>query len=181
MKLLFGQTLYINIDQPPLIIYSKLDYYKCIYYICIIVKLNVMWSKEISIKTEASKEQIWKYWTKVANWNVWDNQVISSSINGEFRIGQTGQLVPNGGPKSEFELIEVTKHKSFTSRSKLPFTKMDFVHQLEEVDGHLVLTHKVEISGKLTFIFSRLIGEKIIKHLPVAMNKLSTIALNDLT
>ena len=139
-----------------------------------------MWSKEISIETEASKAQIWNIWAQVSSWNDWDDQVISSNLNGEFKIGQIGQLVPNGGPSSKFKLIEVTKHKSFTSRSKLPFTKMDFVHQMEEVDGQLVITHKVEISGMLTFIFSKIIGEKIIKHLPEAMNKLSTIAQRDL-
>lgn len=135
-----------------------------------------MWSKEISIKTKASKEQIWKLWTNVSNWNTWDDQVLSSNLNGDFKIGRIGQLVPKGGPKSNFELVEVTPKKSFTSRSKFPLTKMDFIHQIEEVEGEIILTHKVQITGMLTFLFSRLIGNKVIKELPYAMNKLSNIA-----
>ncbi len=135
-----------------------------------------MWSKEVSIRTRATKEQVWKLWTDIPNWNTWDEQVTSSNLNGEFKIGQIGELVPKGGPKSNYTLIEVTPHKSFTSRSSLPFTKMDFIHEMEEVDGALILTHKVQFSGFLSFLFSNVIGSKIVKELPHAMNKLSDMA-----
>lgn len=135
-----------------------------------------MWSKEVSIKTNATKEQIWKLWTDVPNWNIWDEQVISSNLKGDFKIGQNGELVPKGGPKSNYELVEVTPYKSFTSRAKLPFTKMDFIHEMKEVEGTLILTHKVQFSGILTFLFSRVIGNKLVKELPHAMNKLSNLA-----
>lgn len=136
-----------------------------------------MWSKEISIKSLSSKEQIWNLWTNVSNWNLWDDQIISSKLNGEFKMGQTGELIPAGGPKSTFKLIEVTEQKSFTSRSTLPLSTMDVIHEMREAEGEIIITHRVEISGVLSFVFSKLIGNKIIRHLPNAMNKLSNIAL----
>ena len=135
-----------------------------------------MWAKEVSIKSNACKEQIWKLWADVPNWYTWDDQVLSSSLNGDFKFGQTGELVPKGGPKSKFELVEVSSKKSFTSRSKLPIGTMDFIHKMEEREGQLIITHKVQISGMLTFLFSRLIGNKIIKELPRALHELSNKA-----
>lgn len=135
-----------------------------------------MWSKEVSIKTQASREQIWKLWSDVANWKNWDAQVKSSSLNGAFSINQTGEIVPAGGPKSQFEIVEWTNNESFTSRSKLPLTIMDIVHQIDELNEQLIITHKVEFKGILSFLFSKLIGNKVIDGLPKALNELSTQA-----
>lgn len=137
-----------------------------------------MWTKEVIIKTKASKEAIWKLWADVSNWKSWDDQVMESSLDGSFTIGEKGLLRPRGGPKSTFELVELTKEKSFTSRSSLPLGKMDFIHSMEESNGELVLKHRIEISGILTFIFSRVIGNKLIKELPKALNKLVDLAEN---
>jgi len=136
-----------------------------------------MWSKEISIKSLSSKEQIWSLWTNVSNWYLWDDQVISAKLHGAFKMGQTGELIPAGGPKSTFKLIEVTEQKSFTSRSTLPLSTMDVIHEMREEEGELIITHRVEISGILSFVFSKLIGNKIVKHLPNTMNELSNTAL----
>jgi hypothetical protein len=58
----------------------------------------------------------------------------------------------------------------------LPLAKMDFVHKLTEKNGKLLLTHGVKISGITTFLFSRVIGKKIIAELPKAMQSLSEMA-----
>ncbi len=137
-----------------------------------------MWANQVTIKTNVSKGQIWKVWSDVSNWNVWDDQVITSVLDGQFIQGQKGMITPKGGPKSTFELVEVTKEASFTSRSILPLAKMDFIHRIEESGGELTLTHRVEISGMLTFLFSRVIGNKLIKELPKALNELVTVAQN---
>ena len=137
-----------------------------------------MWANQVTIKTKVSKAQIWKVWSDVSNWKVWDDQVVESELDGQFSQGQKGTIIPKGGPKSTFELVEVTKEVSFTSRSKLPLTKMDFIHKIEESEGELTLIHRVEISGMLTFLFSRVIGNKIISELPKALDKLVVIAQN---
>lgn len=138
-----------------------------------------MWTKRESIKTNASKKEIWKLWIDVKNWNIWDDQVVSSSLDGEFKIGQTGQIRPKEGPKNSFKVVEITSNKSFTTRLKLPLSKMDFIHKMEEKNDEIILIHEIQITGFLTFLFSRIIGEKIIKELPRALNKLSELAQNN--
>ncbi len=138
-----------------------------------------MWTKRVVFKTNATREQIWKLWTDVENWNKWDSEVEFSELNADFEIGTYGILKPKKGPKSKFKLISVNKLNEFTSRSSLPFTKMDFIHEMNEKNGELFITHGVRIKGLLTFLFSRVIGEKIIQELPKAMENLSKMAENN--
>lgn len=135
-----------------------------------------MWNKKVTIKTKTTREQIWKLWSDVKNWNAWDNEVDYSELNGKFEVGAIGILKPTKGPKSKFKLIKVDKFNKFTSRSFLPLTKMDFIHEMNEKDGELFITHGVEIKGILTFLFSRVIGKKIIRELPQALKNLSKMA-----
>lgn len=53
-----------------------------------------MWTKKVTIKTKASREQVWKLWTDVNNWNTWDSEVAYSELNGNFEIGTFGILQP---------------------------------------------------------------------------------------
>ncbi|WP_166965418.1 SRPBCC family protein [Yeosuana marina] len=135
-----------------------------------------MWSKKVTIKTNASREQIWNLWSDVKNWNKWDNEVEYSDMNGQFETGTFGILKPIKGPKSKFKLISVDKLNEFTSRSFLPLTKMDFIHEMNEKNSELFITHGVEIKGLLTFLFSKVIGKKLIRELPKAMENLSKMA-----
>jgi hypothetical protein len=43
-------------------------------------------------------------------------------------------------------------------------------------NGELFITHGIEIKGLLTFLFSKVIGRKLIRELPKAMENLSKMA-----
>lgn len=149
------------------------------YYICTdIFKTNIltMWTTEVTRKTTATKEQIWELWADVPNWSVWDKEVETSELFGGFKKGTKGVLKPAGGPKTKFEMTECTNFKSFTDRSFLPFCKMDFIHSITEINGGIEITHKVVMTGFLTFLFSKVIGSKIEVGLPVAVEELIKIA-----
>lgn len=135
-----------------------------------------MWSKELTIKVESSREQIWKLWSDVGNWKDWDKTIEYSKLEGDFKQGSKGILKPKKGPKTKFEILEIDYLKKFTSRSNLPLAKMDFIHELTEKEGELYLTHRLEIKGVLSPIFSRIIGENIIKELPEVMSELSNLS-----
>lgn len=140
-----------------------------------------MWKKEITIEIQASKEEIWKIWSDVKNWNKWDSEVQWSILEGKFEMGTKGILKPTKGPKTKFIILTANYPIEFTSRSYLPFSKMDFTHKLAEVNGKLLITHGVEISGITTFIFSKIIGNKIVSELPKAMKNLSSLVQNTKT
>ncbi len=135
-----------------------------------------MWCKKVSIKTNASRKGIWKLWADVENWNKWDKEVEFSKLNGKFEQGTYGILKSRKSPKSKFILISVKEGEEFTTRSFLPLAKMDFIHQINEQNGELYITHSIQISGLFSFLFSKIIGEKIVNKLPEAMSSLSKIA-----
>jgi uncharacterized protein YndB with AHSA1/START domain len=135
-----------------------------------------MWSKKITIETNASKERIWELWSDVENWRQWDGDVKQSKLNGKFETGTRGIIKPTNGPKSNFVIQSATFPTEFTIRLSLPLGKMDFTHQLTENNGKLFLTHGLEIRGITTFLFSRIFGKKIMAELPKGMYRLSAMA-----
>jgi len=139
-------------------------------------KVKNMWVIEVSRQTTAKKEQIWKHWSDVTNWNSWDNDIESSELYGNFIAGTKGMLKSVGGPKTNFVITDCEYLKSFVNRSYLPLCKIDFIHTLSEVQNGLLITHRVEITGFLTFFFSKVIGKNVAKGLPQAVENLITNA-----
>jgi hypothetical protein len=135
-----------------------------------------MWTTEVTRQTTATKEQIWKLWADVTHWNVWDAEVENSKLYGPFEKGTKGILKPTGGPKTKFVMTECSKFRSFSDRSFLPLCKMDFIHTMTETKEGLVITHKVVMTGLMTFLFSKVIGSKVKAGLPIAVEKLISIA-----
>lgn len=136
----------------------------------------VMWEFESKINTKATEERIWKLWSEVTKWKDWDVDIIQSEILGEFALGTKGNLKPKLGPKAHFTIIEITPKKSFTTRTSLPFCKIDFIHFLQLEGKGLKITHRIEMIGALSRIFGILIGSQAKKNLPVALNNLIRIA-----
>ena len=119
-----------------------------------------MWTIEVSRKTKANKEIMWKIFEDVPNWNIQDSEVETAELFGQFQKVTKGILKPKDAPKTKFIIIEFRKLKSFTNRSFLPFCKIDFMHSITEQKEGLVITHKVVMTGFMTFLFSKVIGNK---------------------
>jgi hypothetical protein len=131
---------------------------------------------EITIKTKASKESVWKIWSDVPNWNKWDKEVEFSILDGEFMLGQTGILKPKKGPRTKIKVTEFTPFKSFSTTSNLPLAELRFDHYLSERQSWLYITHKISISGPLGFLFARLLGKNLAKGLEKSLQNLVKIA-----
>ncbi|MDD8018590.1 MAG: hypothetical protein PHP42_09475 [Bacteroidota bacterium] len=135
-----------------------------------------MWKFEHSIITDVSAEKIWKIWSNVEAWNKWDKEVEWAKIQGDFAVGTIGYLKPKGAPKSKFVMTGCKKNESFSDRSFLPLATLEFFHVMKQTNDGLVVTHSIKISGLLSWVFAKLIGEKLSKGLPEAMNELVTLA-----
>lgn len=149
-----------------------------VYYICD-NNIFIMWKTETTKKSKATKEQIWSIWTDVRNWNSWDTDVANSRLFGQFEHGTVGELKSKNGPNSKFEIIECTKNKSFTNRSKLPLCTLDFIHEIVEHEEYILITHRIEIKGFLSLLFSRIIGKSQEKNLPNSVAALIKFAENE--
>jgi hypothetical protein len=59
-----------------------------------------MWTKSHSIVTKGvTKEQMWKLFADVNNWQVWKNSIAFSKLEGKFEKGNHFMFQPKGGPK----------------------------------------------------------------------------------
>ncbi|MFM7331268.1 MAG: SRPBCC family protein [Brachymonas sp.] len=128
----------------------------------------------ILVKTPAST--IYALYADVANWNTWDPDLKSSSIDGAFANGATGEVVPKGGPKSKVVFNDIVPNKSFSVECKLPLCKMRFEHELAQQGHGTTATHRVVFEGLLAPLFGRLIGSGMRKTLPHAMESLKKAA-----
>lgn len=112
---------------------------------------------------QAPAEQIYATYTAVSDWPKWDEETVSSSIDGPFKVGTTGKIKPKGEPETAIELVEVTDNKSFTVQCKLPLCKMKFVHELAPEGDGTEVKNIVIFEGLLSPVFGMLFGKKIQK------------------
>ncbi|NJS37032.1 MAG: polyketide cyclase [Brachymonas sp.] len=127
---------------------------------------------ESSILVKTPANTIYALYADVNNWNTWDTDLKSSSINGAFANGATGEVVPKGGPKSKVVFSDIVPNKSFSVECKLPLCKMRFEHELQGQGNGTKATHRVVFEGLLAPLFGRLIGSGMRKTLPHAMESL---------
>ena len=135
-----------------------------------------MWSSHHTIVTDVAKEAIWQIWADVDNWRLWDEAVEACELSGEFKTGARFTLKPVGGPAVAGVVTDCQPNRSFADVTSLPLAKMEFVHELVDVAGGVQLTHGVNISGPLSFVWARVIGKKTVAGLPSAMNNLVRLA-----
>lgn len=122
-----------------------------------------------TVETKASPEAIWNIWKDVKNWNTWDHGIEYSTLNGRFEEGTTGTLKPKGGPKVSTKLTCVEPYKKFVDESKLFLAKIIVSHHLTESLGKTLVTHQIEMTGPLAFLFAYVIGRTMKKNLPKEM------------
>ncbi|RHX80274.1 SRPBCC family protein [Leptospira yasudae] len=126
--------------------------------------------------TQANAAKLWKFYQDVSNWKRWDHEVEDSFLEGEFKTGSKGMLKPKGGPKTWFRLTEVREKEFFSDLTQLPLCKLEFKHELIPVPSGTKFVHTVTFTGPLSFLFSRVIGNRIREELPSAMKNLAQLA-----
>jgi hypothetical protein len=132
--------------------------------------MRVICEKEMV--TTATKEAIWQVWQDVANWNVWDTHIEWATLNGDFKVGQTGALKPRGGPTAKFVITQCSPYAAFTDISPLPLATLIFEHKITPNKNGNLVTHRILISGPLAFLFKKLLGKKLANGLDVALPNL---------
>jgi hypothetical protein len=131
-----------------------------------------MWTQSHTIVTkEVTKEQIWKLFSDVNNWQTWDTGIEFAKMEGEFNKGNTFQLRPKGGPTVKIELFEIIENKKFVDLTRFPLAKMYGEHLFEETQEGLKITSGMTVTGILSFIWVKLVAKGIADALPVDMEQ----------
>jgi len=126
-----------------------------------------MWIKSYSVITkDVTKEQMWKLFADVNNWNTWDKEIDYAKMEGAFKKGNSFVLKPKGGPKVKIELIETIENQKFVDLTKFPLAKMFGEHTLEETKNGLKITTTMKVKGLLGFVWRKLVAQNIVNGLP---------------
>ena len=129
-----------------------------------------MWTRSHSITTQAvTKEQLWKLFADVNNWNTWDEGIEFSKMEGKFEKGNYFIIRPKGVPNVKVELLETKENLMFLDVTKFPLAKMYDEHTFEETPEGLKITNTITVKGLLGFFWRKVVAQKIVDNLPQDM------------
>jgi hypothetical protein len=131
-----------------------------------------MWKRTYSTVTrEITKEQLWGLFADVNSWHKWDNNIEFAKINGRFISGNHFMLRPKGGPTVKIELVETIENSKYIDVTRFPFAKMYDEHLFENTAEGVRITNTIWVTGILSFLWVRLVAQKIANDAPADMQK----------
>jgi hypothetical protein len=131
------------------------------------------WEKVHKISVQkVAKEQIWRVWEDVNQWHLWDSDIEFARIEGPFEVGGSFILKPKGGPKVKISLLKVQPKVAFTDVTTFPLAKMYGIHEMRETKEGLEVSHTVRIEGPLSFLWKKIVAEKVASGLEEQAQKM---------
>src|SRR5579872_5111237 len=128
---------------------------------------RVMWQQTYSkVFQDIKPETIWRIWTDINNWPLWNPGIEYCELDEPFAKGSHFTLKPIGAPKANLQLVEVEENYKFMDCSSLPGAKMYGLHELIIENDGVRLVTTMTIKGPLTFLWRKLLGEKIMAKIP---------------
>ena len=132
-----------------------------------------MWHKSFTVVTkEITKEQFWNVITDVNRWSEWDADLEWTKLEGEPRLNANFTLKPKGGPKTKLTITRFDRPDVFADVAHLPLAKMHTIKTLTETQEGLNIRMDVKISGLLTILWSKVIGQGQIDGGPQQIGRL---------
>ena len=141
-----------------------------------------MWSFSHTVTAAGvSRQQVWAVWSDLPNWPTWDTAAewVKPDQPGDVMVvGRTYLLKPRRGPKGRGTMTHVDPGRGYADVTPLFLCQLGFDHHVEELpDGRGVsITHRVTLSGPMTFLFRKVLGERIAAGTPAVMDNLVTRA-----
>ena len=137
-----------------------------------------MWSRSYSVTVNDIKpEQIWAIWSDVNNRHLWDTDTEWAKIDGPFQVGSKITFRPMGGPIVHMRISECIVNRVFTDCCQFFGATMYGVHEMEETPEGLRLTTTMKVTGPLSFLWRKLVVEKVVAELPEQTDALIKLAL----
>jgi hypothetical protein len=132
---------------------------------------------EVTRKTTATREQVWKLWAYVRNRTRWDSDLEYAKLDGPFRAGSMGEVKLEGQPARKFLITHCEPPPGYTDRFFLPFYgKMDWHHTIKETGGGREVTFRIEVSGHSALILAPMMRNILRDSLPLSIDKLVSLA-----
>lgn len=107
-----------------------------------------MYNNSQKIVGSFNLKNLWELYSDVEKWLEWDESLEKAELDGKFIVGTKGKMTNKGMPEIEFQLMEVTKEKSFTTKSTIGPFEVEVSHHLVSLsDNEVKIEHVVKVTG----------------------------------
>jgi len=132
-----------------------------------------MWTNEQSIDTAASREAIWRLWSDVGGWPVWNADIEHIEISGPFAAGSTISMTPVGQDPVALRIVETVEPHLFVDEAEFAEMVVRTVHRVEPLEGDRNrVVYRMEISGPGADTVGAEIGPQISADFPETLTAL---------
>ncbi len=135
-----------------------------------------MWHAEHTLETSAQPERIWEQMLQVADWPRWDTGLAGAALSGAFSPGTLGSVKFRDDRSRAFQLAAVTDLEGFTALTRLPLAQVRHIHHQESSTMGTRLTHRIEITGPLSWLYGWSLGRRLRQGLAPGMRRLARLA-----
>ncbi|BDU72636.1 SRPBCC family protein [Mesoterricola silvestris] len=136
----------------------------------------VNWHAEHTLDTSAEPGDVWAKLEEVSAWPQWDTGITWAELSGPFSSGTRGRLEIRGEGRRVFRLARVEERSSFTALVKLPLAEIRHTHAQEACDLGTRMTHRIEITGPLSWFYALTRGRTLREGLAPGMRTLARMA-----
>lgn len=136
----------------------------------------VGWHAEHTLDTSAEPGDVWAKLAEVSAWPQWDAGITWAELTGPFSAGSQGRMNVRGEGSRTFRLASVEDQASFTALVKLPLAEIHHIHAQKACDLGTRMTHRIEITGPLSWFYALTRGRILREGLAPSMRKLARMA-----
>ncbi len=132
-----------------------------------------MWTKSYSITVPGIKaKQIWDAYTDINGWPRWHDDLEWTELKGSFKKGAIFYIKVKNGPKVRLEITECLPNSSFTDSTNFFLATMSDKKLFEDTKQGVRITNTLIIKGPLSFLWRKLVAEKVAADVPHEIEKL---------
>ena len=135
-----------------------------------------MWHAEHTLDSSADPGAVWRCLAEVATWPDWEEGVTWAELTGPFRPGSLGRMKIRGEGTRQFILAKVVDQATFTAQRRLPFAVVRHTHSQEASELGTKMTHRIEISGLLSWLYGMTQGRTLRNGLAPSLRRLARMA-----
>ena len=101
------------------------------------------------IKVNAKKEEVWKYYSDIEKWYIWEEDLKNISLNGKFQTGTEGIMELEKMPPMKYILTSVKENAEFWDKTDTPLGDIYFGHEIfEDKGGFVEIKHTVRLESE---------------------------------
>jgi hypothetical protein len=124
------------------------------------------------ITIACSPATLYRVWSDVAHWHLWDPDTKSAALDGPFTAGSAGRITPQKGPAARMVLSYADPAHGFTAECPVLGSRMLFPHTFTPMVDGLLVSHAVHMEGWLRRALMWGVGRGVERGLPLTLTRL---------